>query len=309
MISHFRILLLLAVAIATGANAQHLNRINKHGERKGKWITYYDDAEKQPCFKGRFRNGTLRGKATYWLSDGCLERREVYRFRKIRTRFYYCSGKLRKEGQARIEVKPDTVTYFFYGDWKTYNEQGQLLQTERYEKGVRVHTTYNPKLFRINDSLRDALQRIDREFTDLNTSLRDSIHTSDKIPAKRQAFEQELDTKNNAVFNGLIRYIRAHGYPSKKAVGDAAIVPFFVLSYAPVAIREQCLPYFTTAADLGDIEWKSLAYFIDKLKVAKGEKQVYGTQSYYDKNEVLIYYPIENPDGLQKRRQEAGFEN
>jgi len=309
MILPIRTLLLLAVALATSAQAQRLNRVNKHGERKGKWMTYYDEEKKQPCFKGRFRNGKIRGKAIYWLSDGCLERREAYRFRKIKTRFYYCSGKLRKEGQARIEVKPDTVTYFFYGDWKTYDEQGQLLQTERYEKGVKVHTTYNPKLFRINDSLRNALQRIDREFTDLNTSLRDSIHAAEKTPAKRQAFEQKLNSANNKVFDDLFRYIRAQGYPSKKAVGDAAIVPFFVLSYAPVTIREQCLGYFTTAADLGDIEWKSLAYFIDKLKVAKGEKQVYGTQSYYDKNDVLIYYPIENPEGLSKRRQEAGFEN
>lgn len=61
------------------------------------------------------------------------------------------------------------------------------------------------------------------------------------------------------------------------------------------------------AANKEEISWKSLAFFIDKVKVAKGEKQVYGTQYYLRKDEYITY-PIEDMEHLNARRAGVGLE-
>ena len=61
-------------------------------------------------------------------------------------------------------------------------------------------------------------------------------------------------------------------------------------------------------ANKGELEWKDVAYFVDKVKVAKKEKQVYGTQ--YKMNESLkkiVHYPIEDIDKLNERRKQVGL--
>lgn len=64
--------------------AQRINRLNKHGERTGKWIVYMDDAKKIKSFEGKFRNGITRGKCYFYTNDGILDRREINRFKKMK---------------------------------------------------------------------------------------------------------------------------------------------------------------------------------------------------------------------------------
>ena len=99
-----------------------------------------------------------------------------------------------------------------------------------------------------------------------------------------------------------------YGYPSKLIAGDASVVPFYILGFAPSWLKEKHLNALKLAADKQEISWKSLAFFIDKLKVAKGEKQIYGTQYYFSK-EVYIAYPIEDEARLNERRASVGLEN
>ncbi|MBS1637685.1 MAG: hypothetical protein JST26_17350 [Bacteroidetes bacterium] len=289
------------------AGAQPANRIDKHGRRQGRWITYYDDAKTIPCFRGRFRNDRQVGRAYHYLSDGTLERRETEHFGRIKTRFYYPDGRLRKKGNARIVVLPEKIHYYFYGRWKTYDEAGKLIKTETYSNGELVKTEYNKRLYKLNDKLRDTLVAIDREFAKWNNSLADSLNHYRKDALKCVQFKRELALRDSVCFVELFQILVRHGYPTVQEVADASPVPFYILGFAPVPIKELCLPYFIKAADHGDIEWKSLAFFIDKLRVAKGEKQVYGTQFYYDKNEKEVIYPVEDPDNLPLRRQQAGF--
>ena len=49
-------------------------------------------------------------------------------------------------------------------------------------------------------------------------------------------------------------------------------------------------------------------FFIDKIKVAKNEKQIYGTQSYYDKHYKEFLYHIDDEAGVNQRRLDVGLE-
>jgi len=288
--------------------AQRLNRLNKHGERTGKWIVYIDDAKKIKSFEGKFRNGITRGKCYFYTNDGVLDRREINRFKKMKTTFYYPNGKIKLKGNARIENLPDKVHYYFYGKWQSFNDSGVLVKNQYYEKGKLIKTEYLDKTIKTNDSLIEVLNVIDKEFALHNSTLTDSINANLKNPHKKQLFEKQLYYLDSLSFNKITHIVNVFGYPSRAIAGESNNIPFYILSFAPYTIKEKYLNQLILAADRDDISWKSLAYFIDKLKVAKGEKQVYGTQGNYDKDYHFILYPCIDPENLGVRRANVGLE-
>lgn len=299
---------LLLIFFSHALFSQKLNRLNKHGERTGKWIVYIDDAKKIKSFEGKFRNGITRGKCYFYTNDGVLERREINRFKKMKTTFYYPNGKVKLKGNARIENLPDKVHYYFYGKWQAYNDSGVLVKNQYYEKGKLVKTEYLDKTIKTNDSLIEVLNVIDKEFATHNATLTDSMNANLKNPYKKQLFEKQLRYSDSLTFGKITHIIDVFNYPSKAIAGESNNIPFYILSFAPADIKEKYLNQLILAADRDDISWKSLAFFIDKLKIAKGEKQVYGTQGSYDSQYKFTMYPCIEPEKLNERRARVGLE-
>ena len=302
------IFLILSLIISYNSSSQKLNRLNKQGYRTGKWIVYIDDAKKIKSFEGKFRNGITRGKCYFYTNDGVLDRREINRFKKMKTTFYYPNGKVKLKGNARIENLPDKVHYYFYGKWQSFNDSGVLVKNQFYEKGKLLTTEYLDRTIKTNDSLIEVLNLIDKEFAQHNNSLTDSINANLKNSLKKQLFEKQLYFLDSLSFDKITHIIDVFGYPTRAIAGESNNIPFYILSFAPYTIKEKYLNQLILAADRDDISWKSLAYFIDKHKVAKGEKQVYGTQGNYDKDYHFILYPCIDPDNLNARRAKVGLE-
>lgn len=288
--------------------AQRLNRLNKHGERTGKWIVYMDDTKKIKSFEGKFRNGITKGKCYFYSNDGVLERREINRFKKMKTTFYYPNGKVKLKGNARIENLPDKVHYYFYGKWQSFNDSGVLVKNQYYEKGKLIKTEYLDKTIKTNDSLIEVLNVIDKEFATHNTALIDSINAHAKDKIGRLNFEHQLQYLDSLSFSQIAHIMDVFGYPSKAIAGESNSIPFYILSFAPLPIKEKYLNQLVLAADRDYISWKSLAFFIDKIKVAKGEKQIYGTQGTYDARYNFSMYPVIEPEKLNERRVRVGLE-
>lgn len=288
--------------------AQAPNRLDKKGRKTGRWITYADSAKTIKLFEGRFRKDKPKGRAYFYTNAGILDRVEKNRFRRLKTTFYYPNGAVRMAGNARLENLPDRIHYYYYGRWKAYNDSGRPEKYYYYTKGELSKTVYLGPHSNINDSLIQALTGIDREFTAHNTSLTDSINANLKNPAKYRAFKQELALKDSLTFAQIDRILDAYGYPGKALAGDAAPIPFYILGFAPTALKEKHVSKLVTAATRDDISLKSLAFFIDKLRLAKGEKQLYGTQYYLKKDEYILY-PVEDEANLESRRASMGLEN
>ncbi|WP_185280879.1 energy transducer TonB [Hymenobacter sp. NBH84] len=68
------------------------------------------------------------------------------------------------------------------------------------------------------------------------------------------------------------------------------------------------LPLLTAAADQGEFSWSALALLIDRLKTEQGEKQVYGSQSLFDRKGHGKLYPIEDEVRVNERRAKVGLE-
>lgn len=291
------------------AHAQKLNSFDKHGERHGRWITYMDDEKKIKSFEGKFRHGKTVGKSYYYTNDGVLERIEISRGKKLKTTFYYPNGKPRLKGNARIENLTDKVHYYYYGKWKAYTDSGSLLKYCFYNKGQLVKTVYVDKNNKTNDSLIDALNLIDKEFGLHNRVIADSIEKHQTDASLVKFYKSQLQYYDSISFSQIEKIISVYGYPTKKLAAEASVIPFYIIGFAPLNIREKYADVFTVAMYQGDISPKSYAFFIDKLKIAQKKKQVYGTQFYYDKQQNIIYYPSEDPDNLNKRRESVGLES
>lgn len=105
------------------------------------------------------------------------------------------------------------------------------------------------------------------------------------------------------------KYFIAKGYPGKSVVGKkSSLVAWNVLQHNPDKIPLY-LPLIKKAAEAGEIPKTSAALMEDRYLMLSGKPQIYGTQGMtYDDARGSVIWPIENPETVNERRKEAGFE-
>jgi hypothetical protein len=117
------------------------------------------------------------------------------------------------------------------------------------------------------------------------------------------------------ILSELQKILASIGFPHKPFFGDSArIATFMVIQHASLQRQEKYLPLFQKAADNSEIQPSLIAKMIDRIRVNKGEKQVYGTQAvpirdpktgYFTNNYELA--PIEDEPNVDKRRLKVGL--
>lgn len=114
-----------------------INRMDRLGRYHGKWkLTGPDD--KTIIRKGRFRHGREVGTWRYfYYPSGSLymvekrKRKQDY----FLVQCYHENGALAREGKARVDETVLDIRYYWFGNWKVYNERGEYSYNEYYEKG------------------------------------------------------------------------------------------------------------------------------------------------------------------------------
>ena len=126
-----------------------------------------------------------------------------------------------------------------------------------------------------------------------NHSLWSIISGADK---QNMAFVEELFTSN--------------GYPGKSVVGEPTNkAAWYVLQHNPDRI-EEFLPMIKEAGEKGELPFRLVAMMEDRYLMGMGLPQVYGTQGMtYDDERGNFIWPIEDPENVNKRRTEAGFQS
>ena len=110
----------------------------KHGERHGLWIIYNDAGKTMVQSRGRYKKGNEKGVWRYYNENRKIRKKEVYRFKKIKTINYFPDGKVNNEGKARLVKEGENLHFYYYGDWKYYSEDGKLSKIVTYEKGKQI---------------------------------------------------------------------------------------------------------------------------------------------------------------------------
>jgi hypothetical protein len=118
--------------------------------------------------------------------------------------------------------------------------------------------------------------------------------------------QNEFNMEADSISGKYIKACQSQGFLYKDS-GDleeyrAGIV---LLLHAPTQFIEEMLNKFTLL-DSGKIDPADLAYLIDKVKVQKEEKQVYGTQFKKGSNGEIIFLPIDSKRAVDERRKAVG---
>ncbi len=102
-----------------------------------------------------------------------------------------------------------------------------------------------------------------------------------------------------------------HGWPGHDLVGEAGSTAAWVIaqhSDLDLAFQERALELLTEAVETDNASPGDLAYLTDRVAVAKGEPQTYGTQIRCDGKKPVPPTPIADRDTVDELRTEAGLQ-
>lgn len=144
------------------------------------------------------------------------------------------------------------------------------------------------------------------------------ISLVNKYPAKpgetysEQAMPKALEARamdaESADF--LEQTIEQSGWPTFDQVGkDGAEAAWLIAQHADArpVLQARALELMTAAAAKGQADPAKLAYLTDRVRVASGQKQRYGTQFTSDSEGVERPYPVEDGEPLDLRRAKVGL--
>jgi hypothetical protein len=109
----------------------------------------------------------------------------------------------------------------------------------------------------------------------------------------------------------LREIVREHGWPGVSLVGEAgAEAAWLIAQHADrqLDFQREVLPLVTAAAANGEVRPRHAAYLTDRICLAEGRPQVYGTQVGDMRDGRPIPWPIKDIESVDVRRLAAGLE-
>ncbi|MEM9001656.1 MAG: DUF6624 domain-containing protein [Bacteroidota bacterium] len=145
-------------------------------------------------------------------------------------------------------------------------------------------------------------QKYRMKWRELNTKGEKGTEKYNKVTRKLI----EIDRSNTARMEEIID---EHGWPTYAKVGEeASNAAWLIVQHADrnPFFQEKSLLLLGEEVDRGQINPSNYAYLYDRVQIARGEKQRYGTQSTTNHNvnsKTAGFQPIEDESNVQKRRE------
>lgn len=152
---------------------------------------------------------------------------------------------------------------------------------------------------------KELLERVGRDQAIRNELIGSGVmHPDPKIEARMT----EIDSANTARMKEIVKQ---YGWPGPELVGvDGTEAAFLLVQHAEHEFQKQMLPLVEKAYRQKKLQGQDYALLLDRVLVAEGRPQVYGTQAKrFDqwKNQEPVFDPIEDEANVDKRRAEVGL--
>lgn len=157
-----------------------------------------------------------------------------------------------------------------------------------------------------NPALREELLKMVAE----DRAIRDALikkgmeHPDKEILARMEA----IDKANTARVRVIVE---KYGWPNHKLVGkEGTDAAFLIIQHADYAFQKQVLPLVKKAYQTKELTGQDYALLLDRVLVAEGKPQVYGTQAMPIsewKNKEPVLRPIQDEANVDKRRAKVGL--
>ena len=119
---------------------------------------------------------------------------------------------------------------------------------------------------------------------------------------------QAIDSDNTARMKAIVKQ---YGWPGPDLVGrDGTEAAFLLIQHADHEFQKEILPLVKDAYRAKKLSGQNYALLLDRVLVAEGKPQVYGTQAKAPglwKGHEPVLEPIEDERNVDKRRAEVGL--
>ena len=112
-------------------------KINGSQQRHGLWVEEYDADGGKLQAKGKYDKGEKIG---VWKTNfkGKKYQKDKIKNRIIKTTVYHPNGKVMEKGQSRTDISANERHWYYFGDWKYYDETGKLILIRKYADGKKI---------------------------------------------------------------------------------------------------------------------------------------------------------------------------
>jgi hypothetical protein len=251
------------------------------------WVKYMAIAEKRIANPNSYWHHVERAYFNRFLIYAKMqtnESREVlavfmdgYKYGK----HYFCH-----QYETVLPLKGDEYDYL----WKMYSYEKPIMD----ELCNCVRNSYDTDLISKLKSIEEKDQRY-------RGKIGNSI-TLNQLK-KNGEWKKQLDLDANN-FEEIKKIINKIGYPGRSKVGyENEAIAFLVIQHSNINFMEKCLPLVHTASKNHELKTMYYAYLYDRIKMLKGEPQLYGTQ--YDLQGKL--HKIKDIENVNERRSKIGL--
>lgn len=122
-------------------------------------------------------------------------------------------------------------------------------------------------------------------------------------------WNKKIDKENTKT---LKKIIKKNGWPTISLVGKKTSHNLWLLvqhADHDVEFQEKCLGLMKKIfeSNQNDILKQDIAFLTDRTRVNRNKPQIFGTQFYLNKQDILVPRPIKNKKYLAKRRKKYGL--
>lgn len=129
------------------------------------------------------------------------------------------------------------------------------------------------------------------------------------VSEEMEAYQEELKKQDSINLITVTEILDEHGWLGPDVIGKQGNATLFrVILGAALQAQEKYLPLMREAVKLGNANPANLAVLEDRVALAQGNRQLYGSQIGKDEdtNEYYIL-PLEDPDNVDRRRAKVGL--
>ncbi len=135
------VLTLLSIFVFVSCKTKEINQYKKFPDksqkRHGTWREEYSSDQGTLIALGKYKNGEKVGiwKTTF---EDKLYQKDKIRKNLTKTKLYHSNGKIMEKGQSRLDISDVQRHWYYFGDWKYYDENGKLKYVKKYSDGKKV---------------------------------------------------------------------------------------------------------------------------------------------------------------------------
>jgi hypothetical protein len=170
--------------------------------------------------------------------------------------------------------------------------------------GTEKPEVFEPRFAAVRSELL-AIREEDQKYREqIETLLKKTTHSSPEA----QAVLQKMKAADAANLPKVEAILAQHGWLGPDEIGpQASGALFLVIQHADLPVQQKYLPVMRAAVKAGKARGAALALLEDRVALAEGRPQTYGSQLRREGDGPLFVQAIDDPDHVDERRAAVGL--